>query len=240
MFVYFPMTIANALDIPVSKVQTLYLQAYKPTSYTGPADIAHLGTMYLAYLPTENVTNLAAQIKAHSSPFYTASTGLAKELAVHVDATFAINSVTDPNSGSSSAAAVAAASDNASLTRQNAIIGVVSALAGLALIMLAYLVYKSYLRKRELAHRRLTDPMIAGVRPNRDFDVDSVGAPRRRSFYFAEDSLGGAPATAPRATSVGSDESYTYHFSPEQMRERRHVIPGTISAPQLQQSSMNW
>lgn len=196
--------------------------------------------MYLAYLPNGSVPILAAQIKAHNSPFYTASTGLSKDLATHVDATFAINSVSDPNSGTSDSSAVAAASNNATLVRQNAIIGVVSALGGLALIILAYLVYKSHLRKQELAHRRLTDPAIAGMRPDRDFDVDSIGAPRRRSFYFAEDSLGGAAATAAGATSIRSEESYTYHSGQDQMRERRPIVPGTISAPQLQQSSMNW
>jgi hypothetical protein len=52
-------------------------------------------------------------------------------------------------------------------------------------------------RNRGLCHQRLSNPNLPNDpypdRTGRDFDQDSVGGPRRRSFYFAEDSLHGQP-----------------------------------------------
>jgi hypothetical protein len=42
------------------------------------------------------------------------------------------------------------------------------------------------------------------------------------------------------AQAAGADR-YDYHASPDNgMRERRPIIPGTISSPYLQQSTINW
>lgn len=219
-------------------MKTLYLQVYVPATYTGPADVAQLGTMYLGYIPSDQVNTLAAEIKVKSSKFYTASSGIAQQLAERVDAGFALNSVADPNAGASggnSASGGSGASSASSKTRQDAIIGVVSALGAIAVIVLGWLLYRSYQRRRELAHRRLSDPdQYAGARPQgQEFDRDSLGGQRRRSFYYAEDSLSGGGG--------GTEDHYDYRTSPEaHMRERRPILPGTISTPYLQQSSMNW
>jgi len=80
-------------------------------------------------------------------------------------------------------------------TRENAIVGVVSALGGITLVVLGYLIYRAVKKRRELAHRRLSDPLanhfIGEAPPNRTFDQDSTGGQRRKSFYFVEDSLRG-------------------------------------------------
>lgn len=116
---------------------------------------------------------------------------------------FALDSVADPNSSTdgSSLNASSSSASSSSKSRQDAIIGVVSALGGIALLVLLFLLWRSYKRRQELAHRRLSEPVqdgglggadIIGARPDgRDFDQDSVGGQRRRSFYFAEDSLRG-------------------------------------------------
>jgi len=132
-------------------------------------------------------------------------------------------------------------SSGSSKSRQDAIIGVVTTLGVIALLVLVFLVYRSLKRRRELAHRRLSDPpvegaAIAGARPEgREFDQDSVGGARRRSFYYAEDSLRGYQGTP------GEEGQYDSRVSPQSgMTQRRNVMPAAISAPILQESSMNW
>jgi len=135
----------------------------------------------------------------------------------------------------------------------DAIIGSVSALGGLTLIILGVLVFRSVKRSRDLRHRRLSDPILPNDpypdRTGRDFDQDSIGGQRRRSFYFAEDSLRGEQQPAMPAAQVqtqtvlqpGLQTEYSYRTSPETMRERRvPVVPAAISAPILTQSSLNW
>jgi len=237
MFAYMPLVIANALGIDQSQVMTLYLQVYEPASYQSATDVDQLATMYMAYIPSDDVETLASLIKVKTSAFYTNTNSIANQLAAQVDSSFAINSVT-PSSGSgsggSSGGSTSSAS-SASKTRQDAIIGVVSALGAIALAILVLLLYRGWKRRQELAHQRIGDSDDLGARPEgRDFDRDSLGGQRRRSFYYAEDSLSGGQAH-------GSDDHYDYRTSPDgNMRERRPILPGTISTPYLQQSSMNW
>ncbi|KAF7968644.1 hypothetical protein HWV62_9771 [Athelia sp. TMB] len=232
-----PLVISAALGIDQSQVMTLYLQVYEPATYTSIADVDQLATMYIAYIPSDDVATLASLIKVKDSAFYTSTNTIAAQLAAQVDSSFAINSVsTSSGSGSGgSAGGNTSSSSAASKTRQDAIIGVVSALGAIALAILGLLLYRGWKRRQELVHQRLTDADDLGARPEgRDFDRDSLGGQRRRSFYYAEDSLSGGQAQA-------SDDHYDYRTSPDgNMRERRPILPGTISTPYLQQSSMNW
>ena len=212
--------------------------------------------MWLGYIPTDLVNTLAAEIKAKQSSFYTGTDGVAAALAQRVNSGYAITSVAassgvaGTNADGSSSGSVSAVSQQ-SKTRQDAIIGVVSALGAIAVLVLVFLVFRSMRRKRQLAHHRLSDPQLdpseweaAGVRPEgREFDQDSVGAPRRRSFYFAEDSLRGyadATAAASGAAEGRMDEDQWDARVPQQMSQRRNVVPAAISAPILRESSMNW
>lgn len=234
---------------------------YIPTTYQSSGDLMQLGTQWLGYIPTPLVSTLAAQIKVKNSPFYTGTDGVAAELAQHVNSGYAINSVpassgvAGTNADGTAVGAVAAAAQQ-SKTRQDAIIGVVSALGAVALLVLVFLVFRSMRHKRLLAHRRLSDPPMgqseweaAGARPEgREFDQDSLGAPRRRSFYFAEDSLRGyAEATGAGPGAQGAapgtdrmDEDRWDARPVQQMSQRRNVVPAAISAPILRESSMNW
>ncbi len=210
--------------------------------------------MWLGYIPTDLVNTLAAEIKAKQSSFYTGTDGVAAALAQRVNSGYAITSVAassgvaGTNADGSSSGSVSAVSQQ-SKTRQDAIIGVVSALGAIAVLVLVFLVFRSMRRKRQLANHRLSDPQLdpseweaAGVRPEgREFDQDSLGAPRRRSFYFAEDSLRGyADATAAASGTAERMDEDRWDARAPQMSQRRNVVPAAISAPILRESSMNW
>ncbi|KAF4591186.1 hypothetical protein EYR40_009789 [Pleurotus pulmonarius] len=254
IFGYFPVILQTALVLPSDKVKTWVLQVYASSDYKGPEDASKLRTMWLGYIPQDEVDNLAAQIKAPQSKFYTGiADPVAKDLARRVDSGFAINSVSqsDPGTGGGLGGSGNAASTSASSSdkaRQDAIIGVVSTLGAIALIVLAYLVYRSIKRRNELKHRRLSDVPVedtAGYRPDgRDFDQDSVGGARRRSFYFAEDSLRGyQDQRIDDGGMSGAGQGYGYGGAvagPSQMTQRRQVMPAAISAPILRENTMNW
>ena len=193
----------------------------------------------MGFIPTPLVDTLAAQIKVRASPFYTDLSSPYSDLAIHVNPTFDITTVTTttgiPGSGGSSDGSSGGAS-NHSRTRENAIIGVVSALGGITLITLSYLIYRAVQKRRELAHRRLSDPptnFVGEAPPNRNFDQDSVGGQRRRSFYFAEDSLRGF-----------SDYNYNNdgaRLSPDQTSGlNRRPIAGNIGPPVMRENSLNF
>jgi hypothetical protein len=251
------------------EVKTYALQVHIPASYKSPADAAQLGTIYLAYIPSDLVEDLSSQIRARNSRFYTGVTDtVALALAQNVNSAFSVSSVVDPNSPSSGGSGGSGSSDNTAVgatgtnkSRQDAIIGVVSALGAIAVFVLVFLVYRSLKRKRELAHRRLSDPPneadFAGYRPEgREFDQDSVGGQRRRSFYYAEDSLrgfGDQPVHMSGGGAGGGELTGAFGFGQQQQQSQggqqlgqqqqmrsRHVGPGMVSAPVLRESSMNW
>lgn len=224
-----------------------------PEGYQSPQDVDMLLTTFLVYIPKEQVNVLASLIKVQSSIFYKGLPAPYSTLAAQIDASFSVNSVQDPNvvPGTTSSA-----TPSGNKSRTDAIIGVTSALGGLALGALGVLVYRSVKRSRDLRHRRLADPNAPNVaypdRTGRDFDQDSIGGQRRRSFYFAEDSLRGQEAVQQTAVPVAqpqgqqavqpvSQVEYSYRTSPDGVRERRApVVTGAISAPILTQSSLNW
>lgn len=204
---------------------------YEPSTYTGPQDVAQLGTIWQGYMPSDKVSTLASLISNQKSVFYTGQDGsIPTTLAACVDPSLDLEGISGPAPGGSSNTS----SSSGSNVRQDAIIGVVSSLGAIALMVLGYVVYRTIKRRRELAHRRLSDAdQFVGARPDgQDFDRDSVGGQRRRSFYYAEDSLRGYQGVR------GDDDTYDHHVT--SMRERRPVMPGTISTPILRESTMNW
>ena len=125
----------------MDKVLTFALQVYIPTTYQSPSDSAELGTMWLGSIPTDLVNTLAAEIKAKQSLFYTGTDGVAAALAQRVNSGYAITSVAassgvaGTNADGSSSGSVSTVSQQ-SKTRQDAIIGVVSALGAIAVLTL--------------------------------------------------------------------------------------------------------
>ncbi|KAJ3562259.1 hypothetical protein NP233_g9687 [Leucocoprinus birnbaumii] len=253
IFAYTPVLITTALNIQSSDIMTYALQVYVPAAYQGPNDASLLGSTWLGYIPTSDVDSLAAQIKAKNSPFYNdVPNGVAKDLAERVVSGYDITSIPDPTgsgSGGSSNNSNGGGSGSSGKSRQDAIIGVVSALGAIALLVLVFLVYRSIKRRKALAHRRLSDPPdeVLGVRPEgRQFDQDSVGGARRRSFYYAEDSLRGYENQGNVNEGLMRDVSPTMPHTQEQqqqqiMTQRRNMVnAGAISSPVLQGSTMNW
>ena len=222
---------------------TFALQVWQPSTYTSTADADQLGTMWLAYIPSPQVNNLADQLLDRTSLFYTGSPQPYSQLAEHVDSAFPVDSVSasTASSGGSDPAAdngTTTSSSSDSKTREDAIIGVVTSLGAITLIVLAFLVVRAIKQRRELAHRRLSEVPSGydGSPPeNHEFDRDSLGGQRRRSFYFAADSLRGYSETQAPA------DAYASHVSPENaMRERRPVNAAMIGAPILRYNTMNW
>lgn len=233
-----------------TQILTYGLSVNIPASYRSTADINQLGTIWLAYIPSSDVNPLAAAIKVSSSAFYTGvSNQVAQTLAAHVVSGFNIDSVSQPSTAGNGGNSVPDESDSSSggvsdsgNGRKDAIIGVVSALGAVALCVLSFLIYRSVQRRRELRHHRLSDPpnaeaWNAGIRQQgRDFDQDSVGGQRRRSFYFAEDSL----RSFSHVQNPGQDMTEAMRTSPTSGVTQRRVLPAAISAPRLQESTMNW
>lgn len=210
------------------------MQVLIPVIYTGPSDASQLGCTWIGWIPSDSVDTLAAQIKTRSSPFYSgAPNSVAKQLANRVVSGYDIVSLPDPissNGGTNGDNGDSGGSGDDGKSRRDAIIGVVSALGAIALLVLVFLVCRSIKRRKAYAHRRLSDsPGVLGVRPEgRHFDQDSVGGARRRSFYYAEDSL-------------RVYEQTNTHDGSQVMSQRRPVVePGAISGPMLTGSTMNW
>ncbi|KAJ3755780.1 hypothetical protein EV360DRAFT_49138, partial [Lentinula raphanica] len=239
LFAFMPVILQTALGLTADQVKTWTLQVNIPSDYTGPSDADLLETMYLVYIPSSSVSNLQDQIKADQSAFYTGvDIPVAQQLASLVNSGWNLLSIAAPDStgssGSTTSDSDTGASSSSDKSKEDAIIGVTASLGGIAVCVLGFLIYRSYRRRQELAHRRLSDPGdAAGYRPEgREFDQDSVGGQRRRSFYFAEDSLRG----------YQGDHADDSHFDARagQMSQRRNVMPAAISAPILRESSMNW
>ena len=247
IFAYFPDVIATALGtegmfslstfvhsngdpefcITASQIMNYDLIVYIPSSYSGPQDVDQLGTIWQGYIPSDKVSTLASLISNQKSVFYTGQTGpIPSTLAACVDPSFQLDAISGPKAGGSSSS-----SSSGTDTRRDAIIGVVSSLGAIAVIIVAYVGYRSYKRRREGAHHRIGDTV--GVRPEgQEFDRDSLGEQRRRSFYYAEDSLRGYQGAH------AEDDAYDHH--PSGIRERRPIFAGAISTPILRESTMNW
>jgi len=240
IFAFLPLIISTALQIDPSQVKTYCLEVYVPSTYHNTSDMSQLGTMWLGFIPTNLVDTLAAEIKATQSAFYNGvPNAVAKQLAGLVNSGFNLISVAPPATGGASGSSSAASGSSNSKSRQDAIIGVVTALGAIAVLVLVFLGYRSFKRRRELAHRQLSDPTPAnafvGARPEgREFDQDSVGGARRRSFYYAEDSLRGFQGERPE------EGHFDGRANSAAMSQRRNVVPAAISAPILRESSMNW
>lgn len=202
---------------------------YIPSTYTGPQDIDQLRTVWQGYIPQNMVAQLASLLLDRQSSFYTKQPDtLSTQLADCVDPSLPLNALSCPQPGGNPSSSSTSASSD---VRKNAIIGVVSSLGGIALVIVGCVAYRTVKHRYSASHRRVSDPSGAGVRPEgQDFDRDSVGDRRRRSFYYAEDSLQGYESVRPE------DDPRT------EMRGRhpKHINPATISTPILQESTMNW
>ncbi|EJC97950.1 uncharacterized protein FOMMEDRAFT_114733 [Fomitiporia mediterranea MF3/22] len=248
MFAFFPPALQVGLGLAADQVKTFALQVFEPSTYTSPDDKDQLRTLFILYIPSDQVPALQQAIKAKQSNLYTKTTGISNQLAQHIDVSYSVTTMPDPISQDpNSPSGGSSSSSGSSNSRRDAIIGVCSALGGIALCILVFLVYRNFKRRQESAHHRLAEnPQMEVVpAPGQDFDRDSVGGQRRRSFYYAEDSLRGFTQPSMREDLYGGGHNVSAVPGAGagvagMMRERRPIAPGTISAPILRDNTLNW
>jgi hypothetical protein len=227
------------------------LKVYEPADYSGPQDVGKLGTIVLCYIPTSSVSNLAAQVGVKNSPLYTGLTGTLAELASHFVGSYPVTTITVAGAGGGLTQSGGGSSDPsdtpaaaASHSRQDVIIGVVTALGGITLIVLVLLIFRALKRRQELSQRRISDVPAEGTAgfrpPNQEFDRDSIGGQRRRSFYFAADSLAGTEGEQQQqhAYHAQADAIHNPFADPAPAAMRQRGAP--ISTPILRDNTMNW
>jgi hypothetical protein len=87
IFAYTPLALAAALDTSPDLIQTVSLSAYQPSNYDGnPSTIL---TVYLANIPTVDVSALQAQLKSPNSALYQ-QTGVQGQIAQLMNPAFSI------------------------------------------------------------------------------------------------------------------------------------------------------
>ncbi|KAH8110307.1 hypothetical protein DFH11DRAFT_1804658 [Phellopilus nigrolimitatus] len=224
IFAYFPACLQAALGVTL---KVFDLQVREPSTHTSAADASQLWTLFISYIPSDKVIELEQAVKARQSDLYTGTSVISNQLAQRVDASSSVTSVGDPitsdgsNGSSNSSSSSSSGSD---YTRLDAIIVVCSALGGIALCILVFLIYRNFKRCQE---------------PGQHFNQDSTGGQLCRSFYYTKDSLRGY------VQEPMHDEVYDHRFNPAVgigggMREWRAIVPGTISAPILRDNTLNW
>ncbi|KAG8905978.1 hypothetical protein FRC00_012923, partial [Tulasnella sp. 408] len=281
LFVYTPQAIANALGISTDQVKTFAMQAFSPADWNG--DISQLSTVYLLYIPSDQVDALQQQLLAQNSPLYTNQAGIPKQISQQLDATFPVNAVgldtAIVGTGNTANGNNAGAADASAASRRDAIIGVCAAFGVILLAVVAWWVYKSWKRRQDRAHRRLTHDSagmhqaggygattqtaygtVYGAAPQRSGYAqphtpmyNTAGAPianpfedssyeedpdeRRRSFFYAEDSLRGF--SVPREEDQGITYTQLRHqqqgLMPNDGKRRAPIQASAISAPILRE-----
>jgi len=111
----------------------------------------------------------------------------------------------------------------------------------------AWFIVKKVKKNKEKAHRRMSDDRgfrgSVGDGAGPGYDRAALRSPtemeeeRRRSFFFAEDSLRGYGGGR---TGPGSDDDHSYTRHTPAVHRRVPVNASAISAPILRESSLNW
>lgn len=201
------------------------LQVAIPANWDSNVD--ELATQCLIYLPQDAVSQLSDALRNPHSQLYSVA-GTPGQIAPHIlPSSFIV--VTNPENSTPSnpsGGAVASSTMKSSTKRTDAIIGVCSAVAGIAALLGIWWGLRTWQKKQLVAHRRLSnlsDPNISnGIYGTQHDD-------RRTSFFYAEDELRGGY----EAPAVMTGES----IMTQRVRTDQHT---PISPPVLQGSSMNW
>lgn len=83
---YMPLLIADSLALgSADNVTTSSLQAYQPTTFS-PENQSSMLTVWLGYIPADEVDELQAMIRSPQSAFYNQTDPVLKQLALTVDA----------------------------------------------------------------------------------------------------------------------------------------------------------
>ncbi|PVF97635.1 hypothetical protein CPB86DRAFT_775170 [Serendipita vermifera] len=150
---YLPSHVASILDLTGDSVKVVGLQAFVPDDYRTENDLM---TLFVAFLPTEQVPTLAAMIRSLNSPFYQTDNAVAKAIAENVVASYDIASLEGVNNENGSSTTPSSNNTKADNSRRNAIIGVTVTFGIIALIVLIWWGVRTYRTRREGMHKRLS------------------------------------------------------------------------------------
>lgn len=208
---------------------TYALQVQIPSGWTG--DLNKLGSVYIAYIPHDQVDTLSSMLRAPTSKFYTQG-GIPGEISQLIVSSYPLTSISPGGSSTTNSGTVSSSSNGQSnRTRTDAIIGVCASVGGIAALVGIWWLVRYIQRKQESKHRRMSnmsDPNISnGVYGTQNDD-------RRTSFFYAEDELRGG------YTQPGENLSIPSEGNVMQQRRSPPMQHGFISSPVLQQSSLNW
>ncbi|EJD50554.1 hypothetical protein AURDEDRAFT_112178 [Auricularia subglabra TFB-10046 SS5] len=251
-----PLTVVNALRIQQENVIMLALEAFIPENWN--RDPKSLLTLVEMYIPDTHVDELAQQLRARNSAFYTQQANQVEHMLV---------AEVDPSYPLTAGGGGAASGGNSPLNplvngdesngkddaRKRAIIGVCAAIGGAVALALAWWFYKYMQRSREMRHRRLSQnsdtnlgaAAMAGGAYGATGMMEERG--RRDSFFFAADSLRGyedGGMAGGMAAARYEDDTYDHRAgvpaggarSPQQ----GPIVPSHISAPILRENTLNW
>ncbi|KAJ1586725.1 hypothetical protein NDA11_004697 [Ustilago hordei] len=146
IFAFMPELVGQAVSLDASKISTVKLASYSPetgdAATTGTLTTAR--TLYMAYVPTENVEDIQAMVSNVSSPFYTsAAAGAPQQLASQVDPTFNILSAAGQVAASAQQKSTSGSSDGKDESKiRNSLIGVGCGLAGFFAIAVGGLLWR--------------------------------------------------------------------------------------------------
>lgn len=213
-------------------MKTYALQVEVPDNWNN--DVNTLGTLYLAYIPQDDVAALSSMLRAQNSAFYTQG-GIEGQLANQVVASYNLLSITPSGSNTATSGASNSSGGNSNKARTDAIIGVCAAIGGIAALVGIWWLARYVQRKQTASHRRLSnlsDPNTSnGVYGTQHDD-------RRTSFFYAEDELRGGYVEQTAYTRPSAAQPIEGSVMQQRMRPAMQHTP--ISAPVLQQSSLNW
>lgn len=192
-----PIVVTNALNISLSSLKTVALQAYQTTNSSGASDIL---TVYLGQLPSTYVDALSAMLQTPTSPIYN-QPGLPGQLAQTFIPSFSVKSFASekatPDKSSSLDDGASDDSGSGGLAKSTKIIIAVVVTGGVILIAIA-----SYFawRATRTGAVKLSSPRVT----QRDFAFGGGGGSGEmsqqaggglRSFH-----LGGSPTGSPYGT----------------------------------------
>jgi len=220
IFYYVPIVVTQALNVSLSTLETIALQAYQTTDSTGASTIR---TVFLGSLPTSYVDALSAMIQTPSSPIYTQD-GLPGQLAQTFVSSFAVTSFAsesgsdDGESGSASSADGTStrrtSKDGGSSDKSKTIIIAVVVTGGVLLIAIA--AYLAFRATKSGAIALSSSPRLG--RNERDLPRDMAQAPSSggsptglRGFYLNQGTYRGRSGSI-STTSTASTGDFSAPF----------------------------
>ena len=201
-----PTIIGKALNMTASVAINSALAAYQPSNFNGDANT--LQVLYLGYVQSELVDALQAALSTPTSYFYTATTGLASQIAAAVDPTLKLTSFSNTQQaiigdGTTTQQQSTVAKDD---SNKRTIIAVVASFGSVIVLLAAFLGFRYIRRKKttglsqQRPSARTSDPSTLSSSPG----MTSRGV---FSGVFSQHNAAGRPMSGVSDASSGSGHS---------------------------------